>query len=221
MKTRRLLALAMAGAIMTRTFATAVPAMAEGNSTTVTLSVEPQNTYTMTVPATTALNLNGDVTALTNGVTISSDNDMASDYAVNVTVSSENDWKLKSATRTDNIGYTLYSDDAGTIEMDGKGTTASYKLEIEEEGVTATTATKGLWFTGDEANQTTAKSVYAKVNTSDVEKAASGDYQDTITFTANAGKVVKATIKGVNSFSNKRITAKNYCYTVNSAKKLH
>ncbi len=32
-------------------------------------------------------------------MTISSDNDMAADYAVNVTVSSANDWKLKSSER--------------------------------------------------------------------------------------------------------------------------
>ena len=210
MKSKRTLALAMAGAMMAGAFATAVPVMAEGTTTTVTLTVDPKNTYTMTVPATTALNLNGDITALTNGVTISSDNDMSSDYAVNVTVSSENDWKLKSSGRNSTIGYTLYSDDVGTIEMDGKetGNKAAYKLEIEKDGNTTTTAAKGLWFTGDEANQTATKQVYAKVNASDVKNAASGDYQDTVTFTAEAGKVVRATVEGSEYINNK------YYYTV-------
>ena len=208
MQTRRLLVLAMVGAIMTGTFATAVPAMAEGNSTTVTLSVEPKNTYTMTVPATTALNSNGDITALTNGVTISSDNDMASDYAVNVTVSSAHNWTMEADGREDTIGYTLYSDEAGTIEMNGNGTAKSCKLEVEKEGSKTTTASKGLWFTADEANKTTAKPVYAKVDALDVANAASGDYQDTITFTAKAGRTVVATIK------NSNITNRIYYYTV-------
>ncbi len=209
MKTKRLVALAMAGAMMAGTFATAMPVMAEGNNTTtVSFTVAPKNTYTMTVPAATALNSDGTITALEGGVTISSDNDMAADYAVNVTVSSENEWKLQSSERNATIGYTLYSDEAGTIEMDGRGTTASYKLEVEKDGITSTTAAKGLWFTADEANQTATKSVYAKVNTSDVENAASGIYQDTITFTAKAGKVVKATVADSNFIDNK------YYYTV-------
>ncbi len=52
MKTKKLVALAMAGAMMAGTFATAMPVMAEGNNTTtVSLTVAPKNTYTMAVPA--------------------------------------------------------------------------------------------------------------------------------------------------------------------------
>lgn len=219
MRSKRALALAMAGAMMAGAFATAMPVMAEGNTTQVTLTVAPKNTYTMTVPATTTLDLSGSVTALQNGVTISSDNDMADGYAVNVTASSENDWKLKSSsgTNTNTIGYTLYSDSAGTVEMDGKGTTRGYKLDIYDGTSTiSTTAAKGLWFTAEDANHAdgTVKNVYAKVNTDDIEKAASGDYTDTITFTAEVGKTVTAKITGYNCYNQTIITNKYYSYTV-------
>ena len=70
MNKNKILAIAMAGAMMTGTLATAVPVFAAENSTTtVSLDVEPpKNTYTMTVPANTTLNSDGTAKELTNGI---------------------------------------------------------------------------------------------------------------------------------------------------------
>ncbi len=206
MKTNRVLALAMAGAMMTGAFATAMPVLAEEitGTTTVSFTVEQKNTYTMTVPANTQLDAQGNITALTDGVKISSDNKMESDYAVNVTASSANGWKLKADGVSSEIGYTLYSDEAGTIEMDGNGTAKGYILEIEKDGSRTTTAAKGLWFTADEANSTTTKQVYAKADATDVED---GTYTDTITFTAETGEKVLATV------ADSSVTSTKYYYT--------
>ena len=199
MKTKRLLALAMAGAMMTGAFATAMPVLADDGktaTTTVSLTVK-NNSYTMQVPARTELAADGSITALDGGVKITSDNDIESDYAINVTASSANDWKLKASGRSTEISYVLYSDKDGTIEMSGKGAKDGYKLDAEDsDNNKSTIAAKGLWYTADEVNKSECqKDVYAKITDTDkAQNAESGDYEDVITFTAKVGKTVVAKI---------------------------
>ena len=68
MNKNKILAIAMASAMMTGTLATAVPVFAADNTTTVSVTVAPKNTYTMTVPANTTLNSDGTAKELTNGI---------------------------------------------------------------------------------------------------------------------------------------------------------
>ena len=159
----RFLALAVAVAVMA---GTAVPAFAESsNTTTVSLTVAPTNTYTMTVPAKTTLDSEGAVTELTNGIKITN-GDLADGKKLTVTATSQNSWTLTAEGVTGGIGYTLYSD-AGTTEA------TSWE------------------FTQAEANAAAGatKKVYAKVNTTDVGTAKPGEYSDVITFTATVENV--------------------------------
>ena len=155
----RFLALAVAVAVMA---GTAVPAFAESsNTTTVSLTVAPTNTYTMTVPAKTTLDSEGAVTELTNGIKITN-GDLADGKKLTVTATSQNSWTLTADGETTGISYALYSDS------------------------TAATAATSWEFTQAEANAAAGatKKVYAKVNATDVGAAKPGEYSDVITFTA-------------------------------------
>ncbi len=163
----KFLALTMAAAM---TLATAVPAFAADGSgtTTVSLTVAPKNTYTMTVPSATPLDSTGEATQLTGGIKIT-DGTLENDKKLTVTATSKNDWYMVT-TESDvstKIGYALYSD---------AGTTAATIWE----------------FTKEQANADggATKDVYAKANADDLKAAASGVYSDVITFTA---KVESAT----------------------------
>lgn len=186
MNRNKFLALAMAGAM---TLATAVPAYATGSSgtTEVSLTLSPKNTYTLTVPAKTALNSDGTVTELTNGIKIT-DGDLADGKKLTVTATSQNSWALTAEDVDTTISYALYSDDAA------------------ETGATS-------WeFTQAEANadEGTTKSVYAKPDATALSAAKSGEYSDVITFTA----AVEDEVTYV-SFSITKDGATNY-YTVTS-----
>ena len=159
MNRNKFLALAMAGAM---TLAASVPAFAEDNNTTqVTLTVSGRNSYTMTVPAKTALDSAGAVTELTGGIKIT-DGDLADGKKLTVTATSQNDWALTATGAETTIAYALYSDEAAETEATG-------------------------WeFTQEEANAAggaTAK-VYAKPDADALNAAKSGEYSDVITFTA-------------------------------------
>ena len=85
-----------------------------GNTTQVTMVVAPKNTYTLTVPATTAIASDGKATALSNGLTVS-EGDLEDNYEVVVTAKSNNakstsdNWVLSGSTGTTTIGYGLYA----------------------------------------------------------------------------------------------------------------
>ncbi len=157
----KFLALAMACAM---TLATAVPAFATGNTTTVSLTVAPTNTYTMKVPAAMPLDSTGEATALSGGIQITN-GDLEEGKKLTVTAESANEWKMTAEGKTTTIRYSLYSD---------AGTTAATTWEFEK----------------DEAKNGTTKAVYAKANADDLKAAASGTYSDVITFTATLGDAV-------------------------------
>ena len=201
MRQKRLLALAMAGAMMTGTLATAVPVFAAESSgtTKVSLTVEPKNTYTMTVPANTKLSSAGTATQLTGGIKIT-DGTLEDGKKLTVTAKSANSWKMKADSATTQIGYTLYSD----------------------EGKTAATSWE---FTQEEANKDsgTTRDVYAKANADDVSSAASGEYSDVITFTGGVVDAVTTktvTLNSSNSFSADGVTytGESYDYYFNGGK---
>ncbi len=153
----KFLALAMAAAM---TLATAVPAFAD-NETTVSLTVPEWNTYTLTVPADTELNIDGTAKQLSGGIKITGGNLMEG-KKLTVTAESAHEWKMTASGVETKISYSLYSNSNA-----------------------ATSAT--TWeFTRDEANAEsgTTKDVYAKANTDEMYEAASGVYSDVITFTA-------------------------------------
>ncbi len=160
----KFLALAMAAAAA-MTLATAVPAFAD-NTTTVSLTVAPKNTYTMTVPSATNLDSTGEATELAGGIQITG-GDLAEGKKITVKASSAADWKMSAEGKTTTISYSLYSDE---------GTTSATTWEFSQAEANA-------------ANGAT-KAVYAKANATDVANAASGTYSDVITFTA---KVESAT----------------------------
>ncbi len=162
----KFLALAMAAAM---TLATAVPAFATGNETTVSITVAPKNNYTMTVPSATTLNSDGTATALSGGIQITN-GDLEEGKKITVTATSANNWNMTASGVDTTIGYGLYSDSAAE--------TAATTWEFTEEE--ANTGTTGA-----------TKNVYAKANATDVTKAASGTYSDVITFEA---EVVNATV---------------------------
>ena len=209
MKTKRLLALAMAGAMMTGAFATAMPVLADENNTTmVSFTVAPKNTYTMKVPANTSLNPDGSATALTDGITVSSNNDIALNYAVVVTASSANNWKLKNNDgKETEISYGLYSDEDCSnniiVEYNYKTYWSTsiadslvpkpYKFADDDN---PTKVEKGMWFMSDEVNGANGitRQVYAKVDTTESDTWASGTYSDIITFTADVNETINFTI---------------------------
>ena len=165
MKRNRFLALAMAGAM---TLTASVPAFAaDGSGTTeVSLTVAPKNTYTLTVPAATTLDSDGEATQLSGGIKITG-GDLEDGKKLTVTATSDSEWKMSATGKETSIGYALYSD-AGTTE--------------------ATT-----WeFTQAEANAAdgATKAVYAKADAEDLAAAASGSYSDVITFTAEVADAV-------------------------------
>jgi hypothetical protein len=130
--------------------------------TVVNLSI-PEIAYTMEIPATTNINASGDATKLTNGLVIK-DGAVPASKVVVVTATSKNSWKLQEKTdTTKTIDYGLFEDELG------KTAVSEWKYTSSEANVATTGTTKDIW----------AVPVYA-----DVFVASSGDYTDTITFTA-------------------------------------
>lgn len=172
MNKNKFLALAMAGAMMTGTLATAVPVLAEDDNTTkVSLTVAQKNTYTMTVPAATELGNEGEITQLTNGISITNGT-LEDGMKLTVTAESKNDWYMvTSDSSTTKIGYTLYSDEG-------------------------TTEAKSWAFSQTDANNGAKKDVYAKANKDDVAKAGAGTYSDVITFNAKV-ETAKVAVESV------------------------
>lgn len=160
----KLFALALAGVTTIGALATGTSVMAEGNTTgqtTVTLSIEPKNTssYTLTVPSETKLNADGSATALTGGITVSG-SDMTK--GVKVTAKSKNGFALRASGIDKSIYYYIYS----TKEA----TTGDFAME----------------FSADDVNNSVNKPVYAIVNNNSLNSAPAGEYEDVITFTAEA-----------------------------------
>ena len=170
MKQQKLLAFMMAGAMLAGSFATGASVLAE-NTTTVSLTVEPKNTYTLTVPSATTVAADGTVTALANGLKVS-DGTLADGKKVSVTASSGHEWNLVDATGavSTKIGYGLYAEEA------------------------AATNVTSWEFSKDEANADggTTKQIYLKPVADDISKAKAATYTDTITFQAVVGDAVAA-----------------------------
>lgn len=136
----------------------------DGMTTTISVVIEPKNTYVLTVPATTIISSDGASTELSGGIKIT-DGDLADDKVVTVTATTTSDWKMSTNDEkiTTKIVYGLYAS-----ETDSQKTTS--------------------WtFTQTEANATdgTTKEVYAKASADDLKSAKVGTYSDTITFTAS------------------------------------
>ncbi len=174
MNKNKILAIAMASAMMTGTLATAVPVFAADNTTTVSVTVAPKNTYTMTVPANTTLNSDGTAKELTNGIKIT-DGTLEEGKKLIVTATSTTGWEMTATGLDTTIGYGLYYDEAAETEA------TSWE------------------FTQEEANNAggSTKNVYVKANTADIENAAAGTYSDVITFTAEV-KDAKVAVESVN-----------------------
>ena len=170
MKQQKLLAFMMAGAMLAGSFATGASVLAE-NTTTVSLTVEPKNTYTLTVPSATTVAADGTVTALANGLKVS-DGTLADGKKVSVTASSGHEWNLVDATGavSTKIGYGLYAEEA------------------------AATNVTSWEFSKDEANADggTTKQIYLKPVADDISKAKAATYTDTITFQAVVGDAAVA-----------------------------
>ena len=165
MRHKKLMAMALAAAMMTGTFAAGVPALAteadNKNQTTISVTVAPRNTYTLSVPATTEISADGSATQLTNGITITN-GELAEGKKLTVTASTTSGWKMSADDVGTTIGYALYSD---------AGTTAATSWEFSQE----------------EANKEngTTKDVYAKATAEDLKTAKAGTYSDVITFEAS------------------------------------
>ena len=136
----------------------------DGMTTTISVVIEPKNTYVLNVPATTIISSDGASTKLSGGIKIT-DGDLADDKVVTVTATTTSGWKMSTNDEkiTTKIVYGLYAS-----ETDSQKTTS--------------------WtFTQTEANATdgTTKEVYAKASADDLKSAKAGTYSDTITFTAS------------------------------------
>lgn len=168
MRRKKLTAFLLAGITAVGAMVPAVPVMAEtAGKTTVNLTIpekepEVQGEYTVTIPAKTTLDKDGNMVALENGLTVSG-HDMKK--TVVVSADSKNYWKLTSSEGS-SIYYNLFTDQTGNERV----------TEWE--------------FTADEVNANdgngTQKDVYAKANAYNLENAQPGVYSDVITFSAKA-----------------------------------
>lgn len=169
MRSKKILALAIAGATMLGSFGAAIPAMAADATTTVTLKIAdttPEATYELTVPSSVTV-ANAGYNALGSGIMVKNLQNGDSVEKVTVSASSTNSWALKSGDNS--IAYTLVAKDG-----DSEATT-SYefaKADIASE---------------------TGKTISCGINVSDYSDAAAGDYTDTITWTASVTKSVAQT----------------------------
>ncbi len=165
MKKRRLLSMIFVVVMVIGTMSMSVPAYAEGNSgnTTVKLTVAGKNQYTMTIPAETVMNSDGSATVLNNGLNVKGTN-MNKDVVVTLTAA--NDWKLVTTGVATKIGYAVYK--AETCAEADKVTAVEFSMaEVEANSGAGTT-----------------KTLYIKPDTTDLEAAEAGEYEGTITFTA-------------------------------------
>ncbi len=161
MKNNKLVAFAMAGAMMAGTLASAMPVMAEGSTTQINLDVAAP-TYELVVPAKLDVASSG-YNAFTEGITVrnlknASDDDMT----VKVTAESANDWKLKNGDNT--ISYKLVSSDAQDTQIDAL--TFSELANMKE---------------------TTGQTIGCGINVESYKSKTAGSYSDTITWKASVG----------------------------------
>lgn len=165
MNKNKILAIAMASAMMTGTLATSAPALAaDSATTTINLAVtDTTATYDLVVPAT--LNVtNSGYNAFTDGVTVKNLSDATGISSVDVTAESTNDWKLLDSDNHE-ISYMLVANDAQDTEKNTYSFTDTTNMTTE-----------------------TGSKIDCGVNVSDYSDAAAGNYSDTITWTAEVKK---------------------------------
>lgn len=170
MRSKKILALAIAGATMLGSFGAAIPAMAADATTTVTLKIAdttPEATYELTVPSSVTV-ANAGYNALGSGIMVKNLQNGDSVEKVTVSASSTNSWALKSGDNS--IAYKLVAKDG-----DSEATTSFEfaKADIASE---------------------TGKTISCGINVSDYSDAAAGDYTDTITWTASVTKSETQTV---------------------------
>ncbi len=166
MRSKKLFAALLTVVMVIGTMSMSVPAYAEGNSgnTKVKLMLMEENQYTMTIPATTIMNSDGSATALTNGLNVKGTN-MTKDVVV--TITGADDWKMSATGVSTRIGYAVY--DAESCDV----TDQVFEVEFSRTEVEANSGAG------------TTKALYIKPDATDLEAADAGDYEGTITFTAN------------------------------------
>lgn len=174
MKFNRLCSMALAAVIAVGVMAPGITAFADGNSTTVTLTVaEPENVYTMTIPAATTMDAAGAATALANGLNVKGTN-MTKNVVVTMTGADE--WKMTAEGKTTTIGYAVYE----SVSSE----TALTEVEFDKTAIMDTTGST--------------KALYVKPAAADLAAAEPGTYTGTITFTATlkANAPAKVTVMG-------------------------
>lgn len=167
---------------------TAMPVMADSQTTTITLGVATKNQYTMIIPSSTELNHDGSAKAMTNGLTIKCEHQTKD---VVVTLTSYYDWHLKADDIETKIGYSVYTDEDATTECK---TVEFTKAEIMQRNA-------------DQAIIGTTKDIYVKPVAEDLDNAEGGNYSDTITFTATL-KANAPTVTISNNFDGSQVTIK-------------
>ena len=163
MKHSKITALALTGAMLAGTFATATPVLAGGTETNDVSCTSNDASYTMVIPTSVTV-ANSGYNTLGDGITIKNLANADKVKSIEVTASSENAWKLK-------------KDDNNTI---------TYNLCESAESTGAITDNK-LSFTEKTAMADTDGSTKTcGINVDDYSEAEAGDYSDTITWTATA-----------------------------------
>lgn len=168
MKRKNLFATALAAVMAISTMTMAVPAYAEENpgSTTVKLTVEEKNQFTMTIPATTTMNSDGSAKALENGLTVKGTN-MQDGKKVTVILSGTK--KMAAVGKSTKIPFEVYREEACNNVADAVDFS---KAELEK------TDSSGTISIG------TTKNLYVKPDAAALAAADAGEYEGTITFTA-------------------------------------